>query len=93
MSISIPTTWIPLHTDITKYLKDPGQQKLRCACLQDVLGLKLNRVTLAPDTSLLAPGASLLPQHQRKSYDVDDKDFFWEAAGALPFPKVGAAEP
>lgn len=57
-------------------------------CLQDVLGLKLNRVTLAPDTSSLPPGASLLPQHQRKSYDVDDRDFFWEAAGALPFPKV-----
>jgi hypothetical protein len=30
----------------------------------------------------------LLPQHQKKSYDVDDKDFFWEAAGALPFPKA-----
>lgn len=57
------------------------------------MGLKLNRVTLAPDTSSLPPGASLLPQHQRKSYDVDDKDFFWEAAGALPFPKVGAAAP
>ena len=56
--------------------------------MQDVLGLQLNRVTLAPDTSGLPPGASLLPQHQKKSYDVDDKDFFWEAAGALPFPKV-----
>eukprot|EP00775_Hariotina_reticulata_P012398 gene12398-12533_t len=56
--------------------------------VQDVLGLKLNRVTIAPDTSGLPPGASLLPQHQKKSYDVDDKDFFWEAAGALPFPKV-----
>lgn len=55
---------------------------------QDVLGLKLNRVSLAPDTSGLPPGASLLPQHQKKGYDVDDKDFFWEAAGALPFPKV-----
>jgi hypothetical protein len=55
-----------------------------------VLGLKLNRVTLAPDTSALPPGASLLPQHAKKSYDVDDKDFFWEAAGALPFPKVRA---
>jgi hypothetical protein len=55
---------------------------------QDVLGLKLNRVTLVPDTAGLPPGASLLPQHQKKSYDVDDKDFFWEAAGALPFPKV-----
>jgi hypothetical protein len=57
--------------------------------LQDVLGLKLNRVTLAAETAGLPPGASLLPQHQKKSYDVDDKDFFWEAAGALPFPKVG----
>jgi hypothetical protein len=45
-------------------------------------------VTIAPDTSGLPPGASLLPQHQKKSYDVDDKDFFWEAAGALPFPKA-----
>jgi hypothetical protein len=53
-----------------------------------VLGLKLNRVTLAPDTSGLPPGASLLPQHQRKSCDVDGKDFCWETAGALPFPKV-----
>ncbi|WIA16431.1 hypothetical protein OEZ85_013119 [Tetradesmus obliquus] len=56
--------------------------------VQDVLGLKLNRVTLAPDTAGLPPGAGLLPQHAKKSYDVDDKDFFWEAAGALPFPKV-----
>eukprot|EP00878_Enallax_costatus_P003254 GHUV01003457.1.p1 GENE.GHUV01003457.1~~GHUV01003457.1.p1 ORF type:complete len:653 (+),score=212.17 GHUV01003457.1:296-2254(+) len=56
--------------------------------VQDILGLKLNRVALAPDTSGLPPGASLLPQHQKKGYDVDDKDFFWEAAGALPFPKV-----
>eukprot|EP00882_Tetradesmus_deserticola_P014509 GHRQ01015430.1.p1 GENE.GHRQ01015430.1~~GHRQ01015430.1.p1 ORF type:complete len:502 (+),score=225.28 GHRQ01015430.1:280-1785(+) len=56
--------------------------------VQDVLGLKLNRVTLAPDTAGLPPAASLMPQHQKKSYDVDDKDFFWEAAGALPFPKV-----
>ena len=60
--------------------------------MQDVLGLKLNRVTLAPDTAGLPPGAGLLPQHAKKSYDVDDKDFFWEAAGALPFPKVGAAK-
>ncbi|KAF8065561.1 SLY1 [Scenedesmus sp. PABB004] len=56
--------------------------------VQDVLGLRLNRVSLAPDTAGLPPGAGLLPGHQKKSYDVDDKDFFWEAAGALPFPKV-----
>lgn len=51
--------------------------------------MKLNRVTIAPEATPLAAGTPMLPSlHQKKAYDVDDKDFFWEACGGLPFPKV-----
>ncbi|EFJ40861.1 hypothetical protein VOLCADRAFT_69047, partial [Volvox carteri f. nagariensis] len=41
--------------------------------VHDVLGLKLNRIAL---------------QSEAKHYDVDEKDFFWEACGSHVFPKV-----
>jgi hypothetical protein len=48
-----------LHPHLLLFLSAVG--------LQDVLGLKLNRVTLAPDTAGLPPGASLLPQHHKRA--------------------------
>ncbi|GAX85116.1 hypothetical protein CEUSTIGMA_g12536.t1 [Chlamydomonas eustigma] len=54
--------------------------------VQDVLGMKLNRVTVAgaagPGPSSAAAAAS------KKSYDVDERDFFWETCGAMAFPKL-----
>jgi hypothetical protein len=58
-------------------------------CPQDVLGLRLNRVTLAaePGPAGAPPGAPLA----KRGYDVDEKDFFWEGCGSMPFPKVHRA--
>ena len=58
-----------------------------------MLGLKLNRVTLA-DGGGPGPGgaAAALLGGGKKSYEVDDKDFFWEMCGGMPFPKVGESE-
>lgn len=58
---------------------------------QDVLGLHLNRVTLGasePPGVAEAPGAPVAPAQQKRGYDVDERDFFWEACGSMPFPKV-----
>lgn len=47
------------------------------ALVSDCLSLSLNRVTLtSPET------------HQKKSYDLDSKDFFWARNAANPFPSV-----
>ncbi|GBF90033.1 hypothetical protein Rsub_02741 [Raphidocelis subcapitata] len=56
--------------------------------VQDVLGLRLNRVTLAADPP--APGAPppLGAAAAKRGYDVDERDFFWEGCGSMPFPKV-----
>lgn len=35
-----------------------------------------------PSNPLAGGGAA------KKSYDVDEKDFFWETCGSYPFPKV-----
>ncbi|GAA5836887.1 hypothetical protein JCM11251_005814 [Rhodosporidiobolus azoricus] len=49
------------------------------ALVNDVLGMKLNRVTVeAPDAGRL----------QKKTYDLDHKDFFWAKAAPHPFPQV-----
>ncbi|KAI8474656.1 MAG: SM/Sec1-family protein [Monoraphidium minutum] len=59
--------------------------------VQDVLGLRLNRVTLGgpePAAPGGPPGGPPLGQPQKKGYDVDERDFFWEACGSMPFPKV-----
>ncbi|GAA6043738.1 hypothetical protein JCM8097_000502 [Rhodosporidiobolus ruineniae] len=49
------------------------------ALVNDVLGMKLNRVTVeAPDAGRLS----------KKTYDLDAKDFFWAKHAAAPFPQV-----
>ncbi|CAH7687163.1 Sec1-like protein [Phakopsora pachyrhizi] len=49
------------------------------ALINDVLELRLNRVTVE------APEAGRL---QKKTYDLDSKDFFWAKNSAKPFPEV-----
>lgn len=49
------------------------------ALVNDVLGMRLNRVVVE------APEAGRL---QKKSYDLDSKDFFWAKNAANPFPHV-----
>ena len=44
------------------------------ALASDCLEMKLNRV--------------VIPQPQKKSYDLDSKDFFWAKNAASPFPQV-----
>ena len=56
--------------------------------VHDVLGMDLNRITV--DESA---GKSVLPGVQpsaKKSFEVGDGDFFWEANGRAQFPKVAA---
>ncbi|GAA5871309.1 hypothetical protein JCM8547_007248 [Rhodosporidiobolus lusitaniae] len=49
------------------------------ALVNDVLGMKLNRVTVeAPDGGRM----------QKKTYDLDAKDFFWAKNAPMPFPQV-----
>ena len=49
------------------------------ALVQDVLDLKLNRVTVVSTEQ----GVS-----SKKTYDLDSKDFFWSKNSATPFPQV-----
>ncbi|GIL46543.1 hypothetical protein Vafri_3525 [Volvox africanus] len=55
--------------------------------VHDILGLKLNRIALQSEASVPGP-AGIHAGAGKKHYDVDDKDFFWEACGAHAFPKV-----
>ncbi|ORX39192.1 Sec1-like protein [Kockovaella imperatae] len=49
------------------------------ALVHDVLDMKLNRVTVeSPENGRL----------QKKSYDIDSKDFFWDKNAPNPFPQV-----
>ncbi|KZP25375.1 Sec1-like protein [Athelia psychrophila] len=48
------------------------------ALVSDCLSLSLNRVTLAASAT----------QSQKRSYDLDSKDFFWARNAANPFPQV-----
>ncbi|KAL1407574.1 Vesicle trafficking between the ER and Golgi [Vanrija albida] len=49
------------------------------ALVHDVLDMKLNRVTVeSPENGRL----------QKKSYDIDSKDFFWAKNAGNPFPQV-----
>jgi len=49
------------------------------ALVNDVLEIKLNRVTVdSPEQGKL----------QKRTYDLDSKDFFWSKNGASPFPQV-----
>ncbi|KAG2499041.1 hypothetical protein HYH03_003226 [Edaphochlamys debaryana] len=57
--------------------------------VQDVLGLKLNRIALQSEAAGPGPaGMMAAAGASKKHYDVDEKDFFWEACGAHVFPKV-----
>lgn len=57
--------------------------------VHDVLGLKLNKVIVSegggsgPQPSPAHPP----PAGKKATYDVDEKDFFWEACGGYPFPR------
>jgi sec1 family domain-containing protein 1 len=48
------------------------------ALVSDCLSLSLNRVTLPSSET----------QSQKRSYDLDSKDFFWARNAANPFPQV-----
>ncbi|KAG2439225.1 hypothetical protein HXX76_004587 [Chlamydomonas incerta] len=58
--------------------------------VQDVLGLKLNRISLQSEAAGPGPAGMMAGggAASKKHYDVDEKDFFWEACGAHVFPKV-----
>ncbi|KDD76262.1 Sec1 family protein [Helicosporidium sp. ATCC 50920] len=53
--------------------------------LQDVLGLKRNRVSVAAEGE---PGQGGAAASQQKHYQVDEGDFFWQGNGLKPFPAV-----
>lgn len=54
------------------------------AMAHDVLGMKLNRLTVNVDSSGDAKA-------QNKSYDVDESDSFWTTHAGAPFPNVAEA--
>lgn len=56
------------------------------AMAHDILGLRLNRLTVPGDSS----GDSSAPP-KPKSYDVDENDKFWTEHAGSPFPNVGPA--
>lgn len=49
------------------------------ALIHDVLELRLNRITVDADECI---------NQTRKSYDIDNKDFFWNKNASNPFPQV-----
>jgi hypothetical protein len=53
--------------------------------VQDVLGLKLNKVVVQEGGS--GPSQPSQLPGKKVAYDVDEKDFFWEACGSYPFPR------
>ncbi|ORZ21153.1 Sec1-like protein [Absidia repens] len=61
--------------DITPML---GHSWTYQALVHDVLGLKLNRISIEADEN----------NQSRRSYDVDSKDFFWNKNASSPFPQV-----
>jgi hypothetical protein len=72
-------------------VKPPVNRRSTVGQPQDVLGLRLNRVTLGSGEPAAAAGAGAPAaplQQSKKGYDVDEKDFFWEACGSMPFPRV-----
>ncbi|KAG1665641.1 hypothetical protein FOA52_011235 [Chlamydomonas sp. UWO 241] len=65
--------------DLSGALQQPWTYK---PLVQDTLGMQLNRVNVAGEAGPSgAAGAS-------RSYDVDERDFFWEACGSHEFPRV-----
>lgn len=49
------------------------------ALVNDVLDLKLNRVTVTSTEN---------GKQQKRAYDLDSKDFFWAKNASTPFPQV-----
>ena len=56
--------------------------------VHDVLGMDLSRITVdeVGSSNAVLPGAHPM----KKSFEVGDGDFFWEANGRAQFPKVAA---
>lgn len=54
--------------------------------VQDILGMKLNKVVITEGGP--GPGSAAAAAAKSRTYDVDERDFFWEACGSYPFPKV-----
>lgn len=50
--------------------------------VHDAFSMDLNRITVEEPATL--PGAA----PTKKSFEVSDDDFFWEAHGRAPFPQV-----
>lgn len=70
--------------DLSAALQQPWTYK---PLVQDVLGMKLNRVTVAaaePGPGPSSAGAAAA----KRSYDVGEADFFWEGCGTFTFAKV-----
>lgn len=56
--------------------------------VHDVLGLRLNKVTVQEGGGGAGPNPNPThPPSKKVAYDVDEKDFFWEACGSYPFPR------
>lgn len=55
------------------------------ALVHDVLGMRLNRVTVAKGSSGGGGGGG---GEESKTFDIDAKDSFWQQNAALPFPNV-----
>jgi len=78
-SLSRPLmTLFDRNFDLSLALQQPWTYK---PLLQDVLGLKLNKVSLVGEAG---PGQAA----SARTYDVDETDFFWQACGSHDFPKV-----
>lgn len=64
------------------------------ALVHDVLDMKLNRVTVEVSSDAVIGEHKLIeksPENgrlQKKSYDIDSKDFFWAKNAGNPFPHV-----
>lgn len=57
------------------------------AMVQDVLGMRLNKVTVPVDSA----DADKSQPPKPKAYDVDETDSFWTSHGGDPFPEVTGA--
>ncbi|KAJ8503388.1 hypothetical protein ONZ45_g10904 [Pleurotus djamor] len=63
------------------------------ALVSDCFSMKLNRVTIDPASSSSSsssdpPLASTGSNTKKRSYDLDQKDFFWARNASQPFPQV-----